>query len=287
LTDRVVRLSLGELADFSGAKYDGDFSLTLEQAQRRKHEYVAEQIGIGPGRRVLDLGCGWGGLLNYIRNVGAAAVGVTLSSAQVESCRRHGLDVHLYDARQVTRDSFGSFDAVASLGAFEHFCSPDEYRAGRQDEIYSRFFERVATLLPQGGRFYLQTMVFGRNMIPVEQIDRRAPRDSDAWYLAMMSAAFPGSFLPFGQEQIIRCAAPHFRVLSSVSGRLDYIETIRQWDMRTEAWNPRMALLKLRLLPRWLTSPDFRFAFTSGVSSNSVCFERELMDHYRLVLEKA
>src|SRR5437588_6453680 len=91
LTDRVVRLSLGELADFSGAKYDGDFSLTLEQAQRRKHEYVAEQIEIESGRRVLDLGCGWGGLLNYIRERGATGVGVTLSSAQVASCRRHGL----------------------------------------------------------------------------------------------------------------------------------------------------------------------------------------------------
>ena len=61
LTDRIIRLNLGELADFSGAKYDGDFSLTLEQAQRRKHEYVAEKIRIAPGRRVLDLGCGWGG----------------------------------------------------------------------------------------------------------------------------------------------------------------------------------------------------------------------------------
>src|SRR3984957_3522515 len=79
LTDRIVRLSLGELADFSGAKYDGDFSLTLEQAQRRKHEYVAEQIGISPGRRVLDLGCGWGPLLAYIRERGAMGVGVTLS----------------------------------------------------------------------------------------------------------------------------------------------------------------------------------------------------------------
>jgi cyclopropane-fatty-acyl-phospholipid synthase len=130
-------------------------------------------------------------------------------------------------------------------------------------------------------------MVFGRNMIPIDEVDRHAPRDSDAWYLAMMGAAFPNSFLPFGKEQVVRCAAPHFRLVSSVSGRLDYIETIRQWDRRTEAWNPRMALLKLRLLPRWLTDPDFRFAFTSGASSNSVCFERELMDHYRLVFEKA
>ena len=286
LTDRVIRLSLGELADFSGAKYDGDFSLTLEQAQRRKHDYVAEQIGAQPGWRVLDLGCGWGGLLNYLRGVGVTGVGVTLSSAQVAACRRHGLDVHLHDARQVTRASFGPFDAVVSLGAFEHFCSPDEYRAGRQETIYRQLFERIATVLPTGGRFYLQTMVFGRNMIPIEQIDRHARRHSDAWYLAVMAAAFPGSFLPFGQEQVIGCAAPHFRLVSSISGRLDYIETIRQWDMRTESWNPRMALLKLRLLPRWLTSPDFRFAYTSGVSSNSVCFERELMDHYRLVFEK-
>jgi cyclopropane-fatty-acyl-phospholipid synthase len=287
LTDRVIRLSLGELADFSCAKYDGDFSLTLEQAQRRKHEYVAEQIGIEPGRRILDLGCGWGGLLNFIRNVGATGLGVTLSSAQVASCRRHGLDVRLYDAREVDRESFGQFDAVASLGAFEHFCSPDDYEAGRQEDIYRQLFERVAGLLPDKGRFYLQTMVFGRNMIPVDEIDRNAPRNSDAWILAMMGAAFPGSFLPFGQEQVVRCAEPHFQLVSSVSGRLDYIETIRQWDKRTDGWNPRMALLKLQLLPRWLTSPDFRFAYTSGVSSNMVCFQRELMDHYRLVFEKA
>ena len=286
LTDRVIRLALGELADFSGAKYDGDFSLTLEQAQRCKHDYVAEQIGIKPGRRILDLGCGWGGLLDYVRRVGATGVGVTLSSAQVAACRRHGLDVRLYDAREVTSDSFGRFDAVASLGAFEHFCSPDDYRLGRQEDIYRGFFERIAGVLPDKARLYLQTMVFGRNMIAVEEIDRRAPRESDAWYLAMMGAAFPGSFLPFGQEQIIRCADPHFRLVSAESGRLDYIETIRQWDIRTEAWSPRMALLKLRLLPRWVTSPDFRFAYTSGVSSNSVCFERELLDHYRLVLEK-
>jgi cyclopropane-fatty-acyl-phospholipid synthase len=286
LTDRVIRLSLGELADFSGAKYDGDFSLTLDQAQRRKHEYVAEQLGIQPGQRVLDLGCGWGALLNYMRSRGANGVGVTLSEAQLESCRRHGLDVHLHDARQVSRDTFGPFDAVFSLGAFEHFCSPDDYDNGRQENIYRQLFTNVAGLLPDKGRFYLQTMVFGRNMIPIDQVDRNAPRDSDAWYLAMMRAAFPGSFLPFGREQVVRCAEPHFRLLSSQSGRLDYIETIRQWDMRTEAWNPRLALLKLRLLPKWLTDSNFRFAFTSGASSNSVCFERELMDHYRLVFEK-
>src|SRR3954469_20085928 len=94
LIDRIFRLSLGELADFSGAKYDGDFSMSLEDAQRRKHEYVAEEIGIAEGRRLLDLGCGWGPRLDFIRGRGATGIGVTLPPAQAAACRSHGLDVH-------------------------------------------------------------------------------------------------------------------------------------------------------------------------------------------------
>ena len=284
--DRIFRLSLGELADFSGAKYDGDFSLTLEQGQRRKHDYIAEQIGIGPGRRLLDLGCGWGALLNFARGRGADGVGVALSSAQVAACRKHDLDVHLQDARTVDGDTYGPFDAVASLGAFEHFCSPEEYRAGRQEEIYQQLFANAASVLPRSGRFYLQTMVFGRNMIPLDEVDVHAPRDSDAWILYLLGCQFPGSWLPSGSEQIARCAEPHFRLVESSSGRLDYIETITQWGKRTGAPSLRKNLLKLRLLPRWLRSREFRDAFTSGVSANKVCFERELLDHYRMVFEK-
>jgi cyclopropane-fatty-acyl-phospholipid synthase len=286
LIDGIFRLSLGELADFSGAKYDGDFSLTLEQAQRRKHEYIAEQIGIDRGRRVLDLGCGWGPLLDFIREREGVGVGVTLSSAQAAACRRHGLDARLQDARAIDRETLGGFDAVASLGAFEHFCSPDDYFAGRQDEVYRDLFARIAGVLPDGGRLYLQTMVFGRNMIDPEKADIRAPRDSDAWYLALMQQQFPGSFLPFGAEQVTRAAEPDFRLVERSSGRLDYIETIAQWRRRFAEPSLRKTLLKLRLVPRWLTSRDFRLAFTSGVSANSVCFERELLDHFRLVFEK-
>ena len=281
LIDRIFRLSLGELADFSGAKYDGDFSLSLEAAQRQKHLYIAERVGIRPGRRVLDLGCGWGPLLNFIRSQGGEGVGVTLSSAQVESCRRH-----LMDARSIGPDTFGQFDAVVSLGAFEHFCSPEEHRAGRQDEIYSDFFARVASVLPEGCRLYLQTMVFGRNMIPIDAVSIEAPRDSDAWYLALLQHQFPGSLLPFGSEQVIRAAAPFFSLVESSNGRLDYIETIKQWRARFAKPSPRKTLIKAGLIPRYITSREFRLAFTSGVSANSACFERELLDHFRLVFER-
>ena len=286
LIDRIFRLSLGEMADFSGAKFDGDFSMSLEEAQRRKHDFIAEQIGIGPGRRVLDLGCGWGPLLNYIREREAKGVGVTLSSAQAEACVRNGLDVRILDARTVDRDSLGSFDAVASLGAWEHFCSPEEAAAGRQEEVYRDLFERVAGLLPDGGRFYLQTMVFGDNMIPIEQVSIDAPRDSDAWYVALMQAQFPGSFLPMGRDQVVDSAAGTFELVSATSGRLDYIETIARWRKRFGEPSLRKYLLKARLVPKYLTSPEFRLAFTSGVSANTVTFERQLLDHFRFVFEK-
>ncbi len=286
LIDRIFRLSLGEMADFSGAKFDGDFSLTLEQAQRRKHDFIGEQIGIGPDRRVLDLGCGWGPLLNYIRERGGSGVGVTLSSAQAEACRRNGLDARILDARTVERDTFGPFDAVASLGAWEHFCSPEEAEAGRQEDVYRDLFERVAAVLPDKGRFYLQTMVFGDRMIPLDQISIDAPRDSDAWYVALMQAQFPGSFLPSGRDQVVRSAAGTFDLVSATSGRLDYIETIARWRKRFAEPSLRKTLLKARLVPKYLTSKEFRRAFTSGVSANTVTFERELLDHFRFVFEK-
>jgi cyclopropane-fatty-acyl-phospholipid synthase len=85
---------------------------------------------------------------------------------------------------------------------------------------------------------------------------------------------------------VVECADPRFRLLESSSGRLDYLETIGQWRKRFGEPSLRKTLMKAQLVPRNLTSSDFRLAFTSGVSANSVCFERELMDHHRLVFEK-
>ncbi|MGA2478606.1 MAG: class I SAM-dependent methyltransferase [Spirochaetia bacterium] len=287
LIDRVFRLTIGESGDFSGAMYNGDFSMSLEQAQEQKHRFICEQLAITRGSKVLDMGCGWGPFLKYIKAQGAEGTGLTLSHGQAEACARSGLKALIMDCRAVTPETIGTFDAVASLGAFEHFCSIEDWQAGGQEEIYKRFFRTVSGLLPVGGRFYLQTMVFGRNMIDYPQIDIRADRNSTAYLLAVMRRQFPGSWLPYGFEQIERTARPRFRTVNKSSGRLDYIETIHQWGMRYRSFNLKKYAVYLSLVPRWLASAELRSRLSRDqVRANRQLFEREVLDHYRIVFEK-
>ena len=71
-----------------------------------------------------------------------------------------------------------------------------DYRAGRQEQIYGSLFENVAGILPVGGRLYLQTMVFGPRATAIDDVSIDAPRDSDAWYLALMQNSSPDRFCP-------------------------------------------------------------------------------------------
>lgn len=285
--DKIFRLSIGENGDFSGAKYDGDFSLSLEEAQERKHQFILESIGVPKGGRILDMGCGWGPFLSFARKNGIHGTGLTLSQGQYASCKRQGFDVHIKDCRFLTDRDFGKFDGLVSIGAFEHFCSVEDFRRGEQSRIYANFFNNAATLLSSGQRFFLQTMVFGKNMIPLDVVDINAPKDSDAYIMGLMLEQFPGSWLPDGTTMVEQAAAPHFRLVSKSSGRLDYIETIDQWRKRFRAFNLLKYSLYLSMLPKFFTSEAFRHRIAVfRISPNKVCFERELMDHYRFVFEK-
>lgn len=288
LIDRMFRLSMGDSGDFSGAKYDGDFSLSLEKAQQRKYEFICEQLNIGQGSRVLDMGCGWGPFLSHIRAIGAVGVGMTLSTAQAASCRRQGLDVRLGDCRRAAADALGTFDAIACIGAFEAFCSKEEWRAGRQEEVYRDFFRTVAALLPAGGRFYMQTMTLGPNMIDPRQISLRAEKGSAARLCALLEEQFPGHWLPAGAQQIVDAAAPSFRLRHQSSGRLDYIETQKQWQRRFQRFSLKKYAYFLTLVPRYLGDREFRRRIALfDEPANRRCFEKEIIEHYRLVFAKA
>jgi cyclopropane-fatty-acyl-phospholipid synthase len=233
------------------------------------------------------MGCGWGPFLNYIKKLGAIGKGVTLSSGQAEACVENGLDVVVMDCRKITPDTYGTFDAITCIGGMEHFCSIEEYRAGHQDKIYSDFFKNLYNLLPPGGRYYMQTMVFSKNMLPMEKISIDNKQDIDSYTLALMMKEFPGSWLPYGYGQVVKNAQPYFKLVSKSSGRLDYIETIKRWRKAFRKFHLKKYLLYASLIPKYLTSKEFRHQVAVfRISPNKVCFERETMDHFRLVFEK-
>ena len=285
--DKIFRLSIGETADFSAARYLGDFSKTLEEAQREKHEFMTDELSIKEGSKVLDMGSGWGPFLKFMKEKKADAIGLTLSDGQYEACKKNGFNVYIKDVRTVKPEDFGSFDAIVSVGAFEHFCSLEEYKAGKQEEVYKSFFETVSDLLPRGGRFYLQTMSFSKNMIDPNQMDLNADKNSDAYIVALAAKHLPGSWLPYGSEMITRNAEPFFNLVNISSGRLDYIETIRVWRKMLRKFSFRKYALYLKLILEYIVDKKFRHMVqVFKISPLKVCLEREIMDHYRIVFEK-
>ncbi|MBO0323911.1 class I SAM-dependent methyltransferase [Muricauda sp. CAU 1633] len=286
--DRIFRLSMGETADYSGAKYDGDFSMSLEEAQMEKHRFIADSLYIKYGSKVLDMACGWGPFIKYAsQDRGGICTGLTLSEGQAEACQKHGMKVLVKDCRYIVPEDFGMFDAISCIGGLEHFCSVEEWKEGKQEKVYSDFFKTVANLLPKGGRFYMQTMTFSKNMIDYEELDVKAKKGSAAHVMALMVKEFPGSWLPYGPEMVIRNAEPNFKLISKSSGRLDYIETIGQWRKKFRKFNLRKYWLYLSLVPKYVMDREFRHQVAVfKISPNKICFEKEIMDHYRLVFEK-
>lgn len=295
--DELWRLSVGEHADISAAYYAGDYGKSLEQAQRDKHEWVLEGIGFRPGQRVLDIGCGWGPLLQELRARGGCGVGLSLSPAQVACCRRDGLDARLLDWRELPRTGQLPFDGVASIGALEHFCSVEAYLAGERDAIYRRFFAVCHEALAERGMLYLQSMTWGGRLPwgdrdpteeDIESCSPRAPWKSDQRILASVRAFFPGAWLPRSREHLEAAAAPLFDLVHASDGRLDYIQTLTEWDKAWHAPGPGKAQARLEAWGRSLFSGAAYRAKLRCLEQNDIreVFIRDLFGHQRMFFRK-
>ncbi len=142
------QLVLGPSWTYSCAVFE-DPTDTLETAQANKYELICRKLGLQPGMRLLDVGCGWGGMVMHAaENFGVEAVGVTISEQQSALARQRvreaGLEDRVEVRRQDYRDLAGEkgFDAISSIGMFEHV-------GERQLRDY---FSILHALLPDGGR---------------------------------------------------------------------------------------------------------------------------------------
>lgn len=285
----------GDYPDYTCAFYNGDFSKTYEQAQKDKHAWIFDGLKLGQdlaGKRLLDIGCGWGPILNATRERGGAAVGLTLSPGQLKHCGERGVSALLKDYRDLKAGELGMFNGLVSLGAFEHFCSVEEMLAGKQEDIYRKFFKICAERLPSGGRLFLQTMTWGQAVPDHNKFSLNAPPDSNEAILARMEYLFPGSWLPNGLKQLVECASEHFSFISNNNGRLDYLKTLKEWSAKTRnllrpSVIPRTLRCGLPLAFQIITNRRARIQFESILRGDqSACFIREIMSHERIFFVK-
>lgn len=286
-------LCLGKWSDFSCAFFDGDFSKTLDQAQHDKHEYVLEGCRVNKQNvNILDIGCGWGPILKAIKLKGGYGIGLTLSRGQAAYCKEIGLDVRVLDWKNIERHSIGKFDAVISIGAFEHFCSVEEFLSGKQEKIYKQFFDLCATLLPVGGMMYLQAMTWGLKVPDPNNLRLDAAEGTPEKVLARLRKFYPGSWPPSNKKQIVEAASDHFRLVKSNNGRKDYIETQKRWMNSVKNLWKFPTVFKaipsiIRLLPRLINDADFRIQIESIFKYDQMyCFVNEIMSHERLFFKR-
>ncbi|HPD91156.1 MAG: class I SAM-dependent methyltransferase [Rhodobacter sp.] len=197
---------------------------TLEQAQAQKKAHIARKLGLEPGMRVLDIGCGWGGMaLTLARDFGVDVTGVTLSEEQLKIARQRaqaaGLNdrvrFELTDYRAVT----GPFDRIVSVGMFEHVGAPN----------FRTYFQKVHDLLTPDGVALIHT------------IGRFTPPGSTNPWIAKY--IFPGGYIPALSETM--AAIEHTGLVSTdvEVWRLHYARTLRHWHDRFMARRDEAARL--------------------------------------------
>jgi cyclopropane-fatty-acyl-phospholipid synthase len=124
VSNRFYSWVLGPSMAYTCAVYETP-ETTLEQAQQAKHQLVAAKLGLRPGMRLLDVGCGWGGMVRHAASMGVRALGVTLSEQQANWGRKLIVEQGLTELAEIRHLDYrdvpeAGFDAVSSIGLTEH-----------------------------------------------------------------------------------------------------------------------------------------------------------------------
>lgn len=224
-------LWLDPTLSYSCALWDG--ADDLHAAQLQKLDYHLEQVQARRAARLLDVGCGWGaGLVRAVERWGVSnAVGLTLSQAQVDhlEARRHErIEVRLEHWANYAPNA--RFDAVISIGAFEHFARFGDAQPEKV-ENYRRFFGSCHRWLTPGGRLSLQTIAYG------DVARGQAPSD-----LFIAKEVFPESELP-RLADIAEASEALFEIERVRNDREQYARTLRCWFERLRAKRSQAAAL--------------------------------------------
>ncbi|MER6088450.1 class I SAM-dependent methyltransferase [Streptomyces bluensis] len=243
-------LVLGPSMVYSCAYWDSPDG-TLETAQADKLDLICRKLGLTPGARLLDVGCGWGSMaIHAAREYGVHAVGVTLSQEQAAYARKRVAEAGLTDRVEIRVQDYrdvtdGPFDAISSIGMAEHVGA----------ERYLEYADRLYGLLKPGGRLLNH------------QIARRPQRDESTYAVDEFIDAyvFPdGELAPIGTT-VTQLERAGFEVRDVESIREHYALTLRRWVANLEAdWAHAVRL----------TSPGRARVWRLYMAASALSFER-------------
>ena len=212
IDSRLYDLFLDSDRQYSCAYYEhsGD---TLEDAQRAKKRHIAAKLLIEPDHRLLDIGCGWGGLGLYMADIsGAEVTGITLSEEQLAvaqtRARAQNLTRQVEFRLQDYREASGRFDRIVSVGMFEHV------GVG----FYDTYFRKIAELLADDGVALVHTI--GRTDVPCA---------TNPWIAKYI---FPGGYIPAMSEVVASIERVGLVVTDIEVLQLHYAETLKAWRER-------------------------------------------------------
>jgi cyclopropane-fatty-acyl-phospholipid synthase len=237
LSNDFYRLWLDEDMQYSCA-YWADGVKTLEQAQTAKKAHIAAKLHLKPGQRVLDIGCGWGGMALYLNRVaGVEVLGITLSEEQLKLARKRAeaagvadkVRFELMDYRVLAEKAPGYFDRIVSVGMFEHVGVPQ----------FDTFFRACANLLNDDGVMLIHTI--GR---------MGAPGATDAF---TRKYVFPGGYIPAQSETLAASEKVKLIATDIENLRLHYGLTLREWYKRVRANREAIvAMMDERFYRMWI-----------------------------------
>ena len=255
----------GGVIDFTDGKYaDGrNDRVAYLEAQHRQAEYLLDQAACSRGTRLLDIGCGYGRILQHAARRGAAPIGITISPPQAAYCNAHGLNAYVLNYRDIFRDGDtawkGAFDSIIANGSLEHFVQVADAAAGQAEAIYADMFHIFRQVLRDGGRLVTTAIHFRRiaQMMPAELVAGPAahPRGSEKFHFAMVLQRTFGGWYP-EPGQLERCATPYFELIEEEEGTEDYRRTSEYWLKRlrwSAALDPRVWWTLGR---KWWKSPS-------------------------------
>lgn len=236
LTRQFYELFLDEDRQYTMA-YFRDPGNTLEQAQADKKALIAAKLQLEPGRaegmRVLDIGCGWGGLGLYLnRHYGCEVLGVSLAPDQVRFANERAQAAGVADKVRFQlidyRDVTGTFDRITSVGMIEHVGAPN----------FREYFAKTNELLDPDG--IMLTHTIGRT---------GPPGSTDKWTRKYI---FPGGYIPAMSELVSALERTRWEIADIEVMRYHYALTLAEWYRRTTRHEAQItALYDARLFRMW------------------------------------